>query len=97
MKKNILIKPLVAVFALAMAITVNAQDVFKLEHFDELVASGKVEVILQKGEQAQAVVETNGLEESDININIHCVINFLLPIIIWLTKRKQTDHAKSKK
>ena len=71
MKKNILIKPLVALFALAMAITVNAQDVFKLEHFDELVASGKVEVILQKGEQAQAVVETNGLEESDININIH--------------------------
>ncbi|MFM9952105.1 MAG: head GIN domain-containing protein [Saprospiraceae bacterium] len=47
-----------------------AQDVRKLQPFDEIMVSGNITVLLQKGEEESAVVEANGISEDKISVYV---------------------------
>lgn len=50
--------------------TVNAQTEYKLDQFDEIIATGTVDVILQKGTTHGAVVKATGIDNGDINVDV---------------------------
>ncbi len=56
--------------ALLFLAPLHAQDVRKLQPFDELVASGDIEVLLQKGDSESAVVEANGISEDKVSVYV---------------------------
>lgn len=47
-----------------------AQSDYKLDAFDEISITGNIEVILQKGDEEKAVVETVGIPEDELNIGV---------------------------
>lgn len=47
-----------------------AQSDYKLDTFDEISITGNIEVILQKGDEEKAVVETFGIPEDELNIGV---------------------------
>ena len=47
-----------------------AQDVRKLQPFDEIMVSGNITVLLQKGEEESAVVEAHGISEDKISVYV---------------------------
>ncbi len=50
--------------------TTNAQKTIQLNQFDEIVASGTVNVTLQKGSNYQAVVRVDKIDLDDVNISV---------------------------
>ena len=55
-----------AIFSLAA----NAQEVLDLSQFDEIIASGNVDIVLKKGETSQVEVWSNGTDEQNIKIHV---------------------------
>jgi len=47
-----------------------AQDVRKLQPFDEILVSGNITVLLQKGEEESATVEAHGISEDKISVYV---------------------------
>lgn len=45
-----------------------AQDVRKLQPFDEILVTGDIEVLLQKGEEESATVEANGISADKVSV-----------------------------
>jgi len=47
-----------------------AQDVRKLQPFDEILVTGDIEVLLQKGEEESATVEANGISADKVSVYV---------------------------
>ncbi|NUO01514.1 MAG: DUF2807 domain-containing protein [Saprospiraceae bacterium] len=48
----------------------HAQDVRKLQPFDEIWVAGDIDVLLQKGEEESAVVTANGISEDKVSVYV---------------------------
>jgi hypothetical protein len=74
--------------AIVLTWTTQAQDVRKLSSFDGIAVIGNIEVIVQQGEEEQAVVEVFGIDEDDISVYVsHNTLR--LQLINSLFKREQ--------
>lgn len=66
-----------------------AQSNYKLDAFDEISITGNIDVILQKGEEEKAVVETFGIPEDELNISVRGqVLKLGLPNSIFYKNEK---------
>ena len=54
-----------------LTFSVNAQEMLDLSKFDEIIASGDVDVVLQQGEATAVEVFANGNDEQNIKIHVN--------------------------
>lgn len=54
-----------------LTFSMNAQEVLDLNKFDEIIASGDVDVVLQQGENTEVKVFANGNDEQNIKIHVN--------------------------
>ncbi|GJM32144.1 MAG: hypothetical protein DHS20C18_11450 [Saprospiraceae bacterium] len=59
---------LIQIFLVAAILPSQAQDERKLAPFDAVSVTGNIEVILKKGTEEKAVIETWGIDEDDVNV-----------------------------
>jgi Putative auto-transporter adhesin, head GIN domain len=50
--------------------SVYAQEAMKLEHFDQIYATGIIEITLQKGEEEKIVLVTNNFDRDDVKVRV---------------------------
>lgn len=63
-------KYLFLILTLAWANWTLAQDVREVRPFDQVTLSGKIDVILEQGDEEKVIIESNNVPEDKVNVNI---------------------------
>ena len=62
---------LILVAVTLFTLSTNAQEVLDLSKFDEIIASGNVDIVLKQGETSEVEVWANGNDEQNIKIHVN--------------------------
>jgi hypothetical protein len=64
------VKTLVFLFLVLSFQIVSAQETMALEHFDQIYATGIIEITLQKGEEEKIVLKTDDFNRDDVKVRV---------------------------
>ena len=56
------------VLLILVTLKLGAQDVISVDSFDEISVLGNIQVVLEKGEKSQVMVDTYDISEDDVSI-----------------------------